>query len=136
MKFSRLTMAAVVVSLVRMIGHASTQGLIRNLYDPVSGLWRAQETPIWYQNAVLVDIGTAVIFVAGYLMIQKGLGKVTERSKKGFKYGIFMSVFANIPFLLFLHAFMPIPAMLVMAWFVIELVLNVISGMLAANIAR
>ena len=133
-KWGKLILAGAIASVIRY-GISSGFGyLFNDLYDPVSGLWRAMMTPSWIQNVIIANVIIAFLAVFVYSRVHTGLGKKAEIGKKGAKYALLIWLARDVTGSLMTYVFMPVSMTLIGIWLVSGLIISIINGQIIARI--
>ncbi len=135
-KWGKLVLAGLAASVVRYAINSVFGLTFQGLYDPVSGLWRAMMTPSWIQNTVLMNIIVAFLAVFAYAVVNTGLGKKTEKTKKGLKFGLVMFLIRDVSLSLMSFVYMPLSIAIVAIWLLSGLMISIANGLIAAHIYK
>lgn len=134
MKWGKLLTAGLIASIVRYFVNSGFGYLFQDIYDPVSGLWRAMVTPVWFQNVVITDVIVSFLAVFAFVMVHKALGKKSEKTKKGAKFGLLAFMLRDVSLILVVFALMPVSLSIAAIWLVSGFITSMLNGQIIANI--
>jgi hypothetical protein len=134
--FVRVLQAGLAAAVVRYLVSSGFGYYFRNLYSPVSGLWRAMMTPSWTQNVILAQIVLAFISVGMYAMVNTALGNKSETGKKGLKFGVLTWLLRDITGAGLTYILMPVSLVIMGSWVLSGFVISLINGQLIARIYK
>ncbi|MBD3163960.1 hypothetical protein GF323_02060 [Candidatus Woesearchaeota archaeon] len=134
-KWKKFFIAGIVAAIIRYLVSSGFGMYFADLYDPTTGLWRAM-TPSWMQNVIIAHVIIAFLAVFAYAVINRALGKVSEKGKKGAKFGFLVWLVRDIPCSVLTYVFMPVTFTLVATWLVSGLIISLINGLVIARIYK
>lgn len=136
MKWGKIIWATAAAFVIRYIISSGFGGLFQNLYDPISGLWRAMLTPSWFQNVLIGNLILAFFAVLAYSVVHTGLGKKSQITKKGLKFGLILWILRDVTGAIMTYVFMPVSLAVVSTWVLSGLVISLVNGQVIARIYR
>ncbi|MCK5283361.1 MAG: hypothetical protein KAK00_08195 [Nanoarchaeota archaeon] len=136
MKWGKIIFAGIIAAIIRYLINSGFGYYFQDLYDPISGLWRAMLTPSWTQNVIIVNIIIAFLAVFVYAAVNTGLGKKAEIAKKGIKFGFLVWLLRDVTGSVMTYVFMPVSFALIAAWLVSGFIISLINGLVVAKIYK
>ena len=135
-KWKKFLAATAIVAIASYVINAVFGYYFNSLYDPVSGLWKAMYTPSWLQDAILADVIVAILSVFAYALVNTGLGKKSDITKKGLKFGLLLCLVKDTPRVTLAYSLMPIPSTILWVWVMSGFALSLFSGMIISAIYK
>ncbi len=135
-KWKKLLYAGLIALVVRFVINSGLGYYFRQLYDPVSGLWRAMMTPSWYLNVITANIIIAFLTVFVYVVVNRALGKVSERTKKGLKFGLLVWLARDVTGSAMIYVLMPVSFAVIGTWLLSGIIISLINGLVAAHMYK
>lgn len=135
-KWKKLLYAGIVALVIRFVINSGFGFYFRQLYDPVSGLWRAMMTPSWYLNVITANIIIAFLTVFVYVIVNRALGKVSERTKKGLKFGLLVWLARDVTGSAMIYVLMPVSFAVIGTWLLSGIIISLINGPVVAHMYK
>jgi hypothetical protein len=113
----------IVIEVINFFVHGV---IFKKTYASLGALWR----PDMMSKMWIIHVGYLILsFIFTYIFI-KGYEK--KGVMEGFRYGIIIGLFANIPYAFFEYAIFPLPFALCLGWFIFGMIEYIFCGMIAA----
>jgi hypothetical protein len=135
-KWNKLVLAGIAAAVVRYLINSGFGYYFMGLYDLSSGLWRAMPTPSWTVNVIIATVIISFLATFVYAMVNTSLGKKSETTKKGLKYGILLWLVRDITGSVMTYVFMPVSLTLIGIWLLSGLIISLVNGLVVAKIYK
>ncbi len=131
MNVKRFIAASLLVFLAfELIDTIVHMGILAKTYQSMAYLWRPDMmSKMWIMHAgsLILSFLFTYIFIRGYE--NKGIAE-------GFRYGIIIGLFSNIPYGFYSYVMYPLPVWLCLQWFIYGMAEFIICGMIAAAVYK
>jgi hypothetical protein len=135
-KWSRFFVAGISASIISVVVNWGSWYYFQRLYDVSSGLWRASFMPSWVQGLIIVNILAGFLLTVGYVSFNNALGKKSETTMKGLKYGLIIWLVKDGIAYSMTYALMYVSTSLILTWLAAGLLVNILAGLTIAKIYK
>lgn len=131
MNVKRFIAASLLVFLAfEIIDAIVHMGILAKTYQSMAYLWR----PDMMSKMWIMHVGSLILaFLFTYIFIR---GYENKGIAEGFRYGIIIGLFSNIPYGFYSYTMYPLPLSLCLQWFIYGMVEFIICGMITAAVYK